>query len=260
MGVKEKLTAIADKIRGKTRKTDGLNLDEMAQGIDEVFEAGKKAEYDAFWDVYQGNGSLTYYTQMFSGYGWRDSTFKPKYDIIPEGRINNMFHQSRIVDVKQALLNSGVIMDLSKATNATTAFSTNTKLEVLPKIDLSSATNAQQIFYGDTSLTSIDELVVSEKLAFDRCFASCSALVHMMVTGTIAQNGFNVQWATKLDKESITSIVNALSTTISGLSVTLSKTAVNTAFETSAGAANGSTSAEWTTLAGTKSNWTINLV
>jgi hypothetical protein len=259
VGVKEKLTAIADKIRTKTRKTDGLDLDEMAQGVDEVFEAGKKAEYDAFWDEFQDKGAAVYCTSRFAGNGWTDNTFKPKYNINPTN-VTDMFREARIVDLKQCLSDCGVTLDLSKAHTVTNMCSYATTMETFPKVDFSSAKQATNCFYQCSKLKVIDELVSHENLVFDRTFYNCSALIKLLISGVIAKNGFNVQWATKLDKESITSIVNALSSTASGLSVTLSKAAVNTAFETSAGAANGSTSTEWTTLAGTKTNWTINLV
>jgi hypothetical protein len=58
----------------------------------------------------------------------------------------------------------------------------------------------------------------------------------------------------------LTNIVNALSTTTTGLFVTLRKDAVNKAFETSEGAMDGSTSDEWLALAATKANWTISLI
>ena len=54
---------------------------------------------------------------------------------------------------------------------------------------------------------------------------------------------------TKLTKASLTSIINGLSAETSGLTVSLSKTAVNNAF----------TDEEWATLIATKSNWTISL-
>ena len=53
--------------------------------------------------------------------------------------------------------------------------------------------------------------------------------------------------------------MNILSDTASGKTLTLSLTAVNNAFETSAGAKDGSTSAEWTALVDAKTNWTITL-
>ena len=76
----------------------------------------------------------------------------------------------------------------------------------------------------------------------------------------ITKNGFDVQWSTELSKESIISIINALSDTTTALTVTLSKTAVNNAFETAKGNADGSTSEEWAALIATKQNWTISLV
>ena len=60
-----------------------------------------------------------------------------------------------------------------------------------------------------------------------------------------------------LDKANTTSVINALSDTASGQTLTLNITAVNKAFETAAGAADGSTSTEFAALVATKTNWTI---
>ena len=81
-----------------------------------------------------------------------------------------------------------------------------------------------------------------------------------LLEGTvIGTNGFNVQWATALPKSSITSIINALSDSTSGLSITLPFFAVNTAFDDGSLPLNGSDSEEWKALIATKPNWTINL-
>ena len=63
-----------------------------------------------------------------------------------------------------------------------------------------------------------------------------------------------------LNKANTTSVINALSTTATGQTLTLKLSAVNTAFETSAGAGDGSTSAEFAALVATKTNWTITMV
>ena len=34
-------------------------LTTVAENVPKVYEAGKKAEYDAFWDKYQNNGKRT---------------------------------------------------------------------------------------------------------------------------------------------------------------------------------------------------------
>lgn len=110
MTVNKKMTAIADAIRSRTRETEKLSLDDMASGVNDVYDVGysaghtegynqgytegedygmangvtlgKSQEYNRFWDAYQQNGNRTNYTQGFSGYGWTDETFKPKYPII----------------------------------------------------------------------------------------------------------------------------------------------------------------------------------
>ena len=175
----------------------------------EGVEQGKQAEYDAFWDAFQSNGSLSSYRSAFNGYGWGDVTFAPKYDIVPTEAVL-MFYYTRITDLKQLLLNCGAILDLSNAKNCTQVFTFNSRLKTLPKIDISSATKTAQLFYNNAKLESIDELVVNENTPFDRCFNDSPSIVHLIVTGTIGQNGFNVQWATKLDKESLLSIINCL--------------------------------------------------
>lgn len=63
----------------------------------------------------------------------------------------------------------------------------------------------------------------------------------------------------KLSKNSIVSAMTILSPDVTDKTLTLSQTAVDTAFETSPGAADGSTSAEWLALVAEHSNWTISL-
>ena len=89
-------------------------------------------------------------------------------------------------------------------------------------------------------------------------FTGATALKNITVEGPIA---YSISFKDcPLSKESILSVFNALSDTITGMTLTLKLLAVNTAFETSEGAADGSTSEEWNTLIATKSNWTISLV
>jgi hypothetical protein len=82
--------------------------------------------------------------------------------------------------------------------------------------------------------------------------------VDLTIEGTIGQNEFNTQ-RSPLNKNSITSVINALSKTKSGLTVTFSRNAVNKAFETAEGLADGSTSQAWLDLIAKRNNWTISL-
>ena len=115
------------------------------------------------------------------------------------------------------------------------------------------------MFSSCSVLTSIPQIDVSNGTNFSHMFNGCGALVNLTMTGTIKANGLYLTPCNKLSKASITSVINALSDTTNTLKVQLSKTAVNNAFETSSGVADGSTSEEWTTLIATKANWTIAL-
>ena len=102
-------------------------------------------------------------------------------------------------------------------------------------------------------------LRIDENTTFSNTFRDCTKLKDVIMEGTIGQNGFDTHWSTAVSKASIKNIIECLSTTATGLTVTLSKTAVDKAFETSTNAVNGSTSNEWVALIATRNNWTISL-
>lgn len=81
-------------------------LIEIAENEQKVYEAGKDAYYDFFWDEFQKNGTLTFYGNAFSGYGWTDEIFKPKYPIVTNpvtNRTNGMFVYSRLTKIMTPL-------------------------------------------------------------------------------------------------------------------------------------------------------------
>jgi hypothetical protein len=226
-------------------------------------EVGRKAEYDAFWDVYQTNGNRTDYDLAFGGNGWTKNTFKPKYDIVPISAYM-MFRKSKIGAVESAegdlvecLEELGVKLDFSKCTNLLYIFSyTNFKrVGVIDGRASTAGVTFDSAFFGSIYLHTIDKLYLSAtKPNFaTNSFNGCTALVNLTLEGTIADGGLNLQWSTKLSKASIENIIEHLSTTTSGLTVTLSKTAVDTAFE------GGSSGGEFHYLIDSKQNWTISL-
>ena len=190
---------------------------------DEGFEAGKQAEYDAFWDAYQQNGNKNFYTYAFYGNQWTDDIYKPKYLIKFAGYTQQTYLDSQI---------------------------TSTKVP----IECSDGTTLHGVFRKAKQLKTIVRLKVAKDTSFVDTFKECSKLENLTLDGEIGKNGFDVQDCVNLSKDSIVIIINALSTTTTGLSITLSLTAVNNAFE------GGSTGTEWLALAGTRNNWTINLV
>ena len=250
MSVNSKMTAIADAIREKTGGTDALTLDGMAAAIPDVFSSGEKSAYDAFWDSYQDNGSRTQYAGAFAGGGWTSENFKPKYDMDCVGTCSYMFYYSGISgDLVQLLVSLGVTLDFSKSTALHGLFNSAPSITRVGIIDITAAGASCSSLFNSAKVETIDKLVVSEKNVPNSWFYGCGKLKNLEIEGTIANNGFDVHWSTKLSRDSIISIVNALSDTTSGMTVTFSQTAVDAAF----------TDDEWAALIATKPNWTFTL-
>ena len=241
----ENFKQIANAIREKTNSTDSIKPSEFAVKVDEVFEAGKKAQYDSFWDGYQINGTRNYYAYAFAGQGW-GNTFYPKYNIVPTNTCNGLFREVGYINLRKRLLECGVTLDTSNVTSLTYSFAYGSITE-LPKIDCSNVGTLDSIFRDEKLLTLIEELVVTEKLKYTNPFYNCIKLKDITITGVIGES-FDIHFS-PLTKASITSIINALSSNASGKVVTFNKTAKEAAF----------TDAEWASLVSTKTNWTIAL-
>ena len=150
-------------------------------------------------------------------------------------------------------------IDTAQGTNFNSMFSGCTKLAAAPPLDTSKGTSFSSMFYNCTSLASVPALDISKCTSTYDVFYNCAALENLALTGLVKTSGLNLSYSSKLSKASIASVINALDASVSGKSVTLSRTAVNAAFETAAGANDGSASAEWQNLIAAKSNWTISL-
>ena len=246
-------------------------INKIAENVPKVYEAGvevgreegKKAEYDAFWDAYQQNGTLKNYERCFAGRGWTAETFKPKHNIVPEST-TQMFSASCLpnCDLDELAKNAGIMIDFSNTTSFIETFFFGL-LYAVGTIDTRSATGLQNIFAYAQKLQTIRLLILKDdgtQIFSNNSFINCSSLVDLTISGVIGTTGANWQWSTNLSKASLSSIINALSKITSGLTVTLSEKAVDKAFETSAGANNGQKSAEWNALIAPYSNWTISLL
>ena len=150
-------------------------------------------------------------------------------------------------------------------------------------IDCPNSTTGQGMFYGTSSLKYIKGVNCSQMTTFRQMFSSSgvevieeplnvpnvtnytyafnSVLKEIRFVSETIKVSLSFSSSTQLTAESIQSIIDGLNEEVTGQTVTLSKTAVNKAFETSEGALDGSISenSEWFNLIATKTNWTITL-
>lgn len=190
-------------------------LKKIAENEPKVYEAGyniglAKGKTDAnksFWYNYQHDGTRKSYSYAFFGTGWYDSTYNPQYKIYTEpkaDRARYMFAWSGIVDTKVPIeINSGIT---SKGS---------------PFVE-------ECIFLGCKHLTTIQELYINDyEATYTRWFDGCVNLTKITIKGKIKNNGFDIHWSKYLTAESIDSIVRALTTDKSGLTITLPAGAYN---------------------------------
>lgn len=222
-------------------------LTTVAENQEKVYEAGQKSAYDRFWDAYQQNGNRKNYAAAFGGEGWTNEWFQPKYDIICEGTCSQMFYGSYITgDLAEHLNSRGITLDLSKMTSAHSLFNAAVYITRLPEINITLCVSAcSSLFANCRGLVTIDKLVVKDSNAFNGTFQNCTALKDLTIEGTVA-SAMDLHWS-PLSGTSIQSVMNALSDTVTGATVTFKQTAVEAAF----------TDAEWEALVSTKPNWTV---
>jgi hypothetical protein len=256
--VKAKIQGLINSANATTEQNDTTLTDAVNHLKEGYGQGGGDNYYDTFWDAYQENGNVSSYLNRFSGKGWTNETFKPKYDIRPNGgSMTSCFYSSAINgDLVEILAKCGVVLDTSKATNFNSAFN-STVFTRIGTIDTTGATSngaLSQAFSASLSLKKIDKLILKSdgSQTFNGTFDRCSALEEIEIDGVIGQSGLNMSACTKLSKASIESIINALSTTTSGLTVTFSQTAVDNIVATEG-------TGWWEALVASRPKWDIRL-
>lgn len=249
-------------------KSEALELSSKVQTVyDSGMEAGKKSEYDRFWDEFQQNGTRDYYPYAFAGAGWNVEILKPKYSIVLKsslgGAMGFMSYCNHLNGAVIDLTEFCKMCDFSKARRTSYMFN-NANVDNIT-VDASNSEDATNMFnmdnFSNPVITTINVKFSEKCKGYSGVFGYLKSLINLtLMEGSIISSGLSLKDCTNLSKASIKSVINALSTTTSAYTVTFSKTAVNNAFETSSGAADGTTSQEWADLIATKSNWTISLV
>ena len=250
-------TAIKNAIESKgVTVGDGL-IDTYAEKINAIPSGGGGDDYyNTFWDIYQNNGDRTNYVSAFRGSGWTNETFKPKYDITPSGGASmsyEMFNSSNIKgDLTEILNECGVQIKWGSKTyfSLEFAYSAFTKI----KIDVTPSTYSST-FRDSKNLTDL-EIKSNSNTTYTSAFLNCTALVNLIINGYL---GKTVSFAqSPLNKTSIVGVFDAMSSTVTGQTVTFNKAAVNAAFginvDDETTFPEGS---EYYELRNSKSNWTV---
>lgn len=260
-GYKTEVEALEGRVEDyKTEVEECRSEIESLEGrISVAYNDGKKAEYDAFWDVYQRNGGRSDYSRAFAGAGWTEDTFDPKYNISPAISATRMFDTCYVKDLAKELRDRGITLSTSNTVRTDYMFS-NAKTTTVPPLDIRKANINEYMFYRAESLKTIECLTISDDgstVFGTRFFALCYALENITIDGKIGCD-LDIRYS-PLTKESIENIFWSLSSEASGI-VYLSKENVDKRYETTEGANDGSISEEWYSLWLNRPMWYYQLV
>lgn len=226
-------------------------ISKIKENQQKVYEAGKKAEHDKFWDTLQDNGNRTNYNSAFAAPYWTEELFKPKYDMICTA-CNRIFENCKVVDIEQALKNAGVKLDTSQSGYMNGICTYNYTVEVMPELSFEGVSSIDACFHSAKKLKTIRKMILKSdgsQTINQHIFNHCESLENIVIEGVLGVT-VHFNYSPNLSRASIESIVSSLSDTVTGQRITFMNAAKTKAF----------TDSEWSALIATKPNWTFTLV
>ena len=219
--------------------TTAEKLIKVAENIEKVYEAGVEAGkaqggndeyYNVFWDNFQSNGARTDYGYAFRGWSNAHNYWKPKYDMKLSG-VSNMFYNFKSdVSLPELCKRADITIDWSGVGTFGQPFS-YCNFPDIGVIDTRGAKSLGSILAQSTIKKA--EIIMKDdgsQHTLAGAFSYASQLTDLIIRGKIGDT-VDFKDSKYLNKESITSIINALLDTASGKTVTFSKTAVDKAFD-----------------------------
>lgn len=153
-------------------------LTTVAENVEKVYDAGKQAEYDRFWDNYQTAGETNGFDYAFAGIVWTDELYKPIRDIDARKSSYSIYYGTHLTDTKVKIILGA---------------------------------SGRDPFYNAYGLEIIREVELTKDVTFGNApFRNTSKLKHITFSGEgkiISDVSF--QWS-PLTHDSLISIINAL--------------------------------------------------
>ena len=224
MTVAEKLTVIA---QNEQKVYDAG----FAKGASADYEDGQNAAMSEFWDYLTNYGNRTSYSSLFNV--WGGETFEPTRKIIPIEKNSAYCTFNGAKNLKKI---EADYIDFSQKVRGTKSqegyyytFYGCSSLEEIEDIGMQADFGYYSTFSSgsDGKLHTIAKIRTDENTVFNNAFNYCTALKNVTFEGVIGQD-INIRWS-PLTADSIRSIIEHLSDTASGKTLTLSKNAVESA-------------------------------
>lgn len=185
-------------------------LANIAENEPKVYEAGKDAAMQRYWDIRQDYGNQENYAYFFGNE--KPETFAPRYDMRPTN-MEGMFryNQELKIDLVAHLEKLGVVLDTSNCTNMNGAFA-YTQITKLGVIDFSKCENKTQSTFSDSQgIHTIELIIVSDDgtQTFSSTYIYLRKLVEIRFQGAIGRS-VSFQHSTVLSVASMKNIIEHL--------------------------------------------------
>ena len=269
--LKEAMTWLADTFRMFMGSTEKMTLSDMAANVGQVYnvgreagviegessgwvrgltegielgkEEGKQAEKKAFWDDWQWDGTRTDYFNACRY--WKFSSFRPGHDLYPTNASNMFAFSEMPFSLIEELEQAGKVLDTSNATDIAGIFWSADFTET-PEVKAVKCKNINNVYYNCYSMKKATLTIEADVTSAVGTFSGCNALEDFTLNGTLPIS-LDLSPCIKMSRNGFYSVFNAMSTTVTGQTLTVSQRAVNAAF----------TEEEWNTLTATRPNWSI---
>lgn len=186
---------------------------QLKTDIDGVYEAGKKAEYNEFWDRFQNYGKREYYKHAF--FQWRHEYIRPKYKVCPDNRVYNYIVDSMFESCEKLKVIEKEYFDFSNYTpiNNTASgcwlltYSNCKSLEIFYDVGMKAGGYSNTWRYNQ-KLRKIEVMRCCQAGGYASPFHGCTELTEIRTEGEIGKS-FPIPQS-PLSKESLKSIITCL--------------------------------------------------
>lgn len=205
------IQAIAAAIKEKTGSEEPLYVRDMASGVGEVFEAGKQAEYDEFWDALTANKTKKNFTRAFQETDFGGKRFP---DGVTIKNCNLMFYNYYGTELPSNIDLSNVeqrYLDYQGGDSLATyqTFTWATKLKKIYDLKLGAPIRYAQTFSHCRELVTIEmPIKIREDTTVADVFIECNKLVDITFEGVIAPS-LDIHWS-PLSAASLKNIIKHL--------------------------------------------------
>lgn len=207
------LVGITDAIREKTNDTGAIAVPDIPDKINDVYEAGKKEEYDDYWETIQNHDQPSeLYTGAFGAWMTAEK-FKPKYKTFKVRTRGDMMFIRCAFDGEPLDL-SGITITFENM-SWLSRFIMNAHMKNV-YLDFSSVKNLELIIEASGgAYNKIDDVTMkitesTESISYLVRNASSMKNLTCTADSVIACNGIDFSTDTSLTRESLVSFLNAL--------------------------------------------------